>query len=64
MTASGPMTMTGCSAGFSHRSTASRSARGRETQPSVGAPVSACKKMADPYGPAGGVLKSMTAKEG
>ena len=64
MTASGPMTTTGRSAGLIHRRTASRSARGRETQPTVGEPVSACKKMPDPKDPAGGVLKSITAKDG
>ena len=56
MTESGPMTMTGCSAGLSQSSTASRSPSGRETQPWVGTPMSACRKMPDPSGPVGGVL--------
>ena len=57
MTASGPMTITGCSAGFSHsqHGVEVRRAAGRRS-PAVGAPVSAWRKMADPNGPAAGVL--------
>lgn len=44
----GAMTMTGAAAGSSQRSTWSSSPRGRLTHPSVGLPVSAWRKMAEP----------------
>src|SRR5665213_2394741 len=44
----GPITMTGCFAGSSHRSTSSKLACAIETHPAVPPPVLTCKKIALP----------------
>ena len=49
-TESGPMTTTGCRAGLSQVRTWMRSPYGNDTQPCVGAPISA-QKMPEPMGP-------------
>ena len=43
-----PMTMRGCCAGSSHRSTASSDALGSDTHPAVAPPVETCRKIALP----------------
>ncbi len=48
ISAAGPITTSGSSAGFSQRRTSSSSPSGRETQPSVAYPSVACRKIAEP----------------